>query len=138
EARQEFLAQSDRPAAAAKRLERLRRRWEGLAKAARRELTKRQSALDTTAGALEIWLRGARERAAQQAEHERKFAGDQSEFEERRLQFDAETLRLEGEREIWREQRKHYERQLAEMRDEVERVARLLIDDGPDLLSSAA
>jgi hypothetical protein len=101
-------------------------------------LEKQRSELDSAEAALELTLKAIRERSKREIERERDLAGERSEAELQRFRFEAESDRLETERIVWREQREHFERQLAQMQAEVERVARLLIDDGQEVVSSAA
>jgi hypothetical protein len=137
----ECVGQATDSAAAEKRLRRLRRRWQRLSAAAERRLAKERRELEAEAARLEEQARRCdQETAAQQA---RAAEASRRRTEGECEDFVAESAQaaLRQELLVARARCALYERQLAELRDEVERVARLLIDgragsDSPDLLAA--
>src|SRR5205823_6237888 len=135
----EFLGQTDRPEAAAKRLERLRRRWEGRTAAAQRDLAKHRARLDAEQAALDERFAAAERLAEALARQAGEAAGDRAEAESLRRRHEEHQQQLETVQATWDQLRRLYEQQLSQQRDEIERLARLLIDDDPkEELSSAA
>jgi hypothetical protein len=127
QARQDLFGQSDNPAAAAKRLERLRRHWSGRTAAAERDLEKRRKALVAEAARLNERLRQAQARSEELTAEEVRFADERAEWERGRTV--AELTAVEPAAARWPAERDRYERQLAELRGEVERLAHLLIEE---------
>jgi chromosome segregation ATPase len=139
EARREFLKDVERPDLAAKRIERLHRRWEGLAAASQRELRAYRDRLaDEDAELRQIYLELERQQEAL-ARRERDLAQRMTELENARREVANSERETETSRQIWEEQRRQYERQLAEMRAELEHSSnRLAGDDDPPAILAAA
>jgi chromosome segregation ATPase len=131
--RLEVIGRAADAAAAEKRLERLRRRCAAPTAAARRNLDRERQALGAEAKRLhELAARQEKQAAAlaaRGADLSRRLAA----WEERRAADEADRARLEGEVQALKAQRGHQERRAQALGDEVERLARLLMDDGPTL-----
>ncbi len=121
--------------AAEKRLERLRRRGAAPTATARRNIDRERQELDAEAKR----LRALGQRLDQQAEtlaaREADLSQKLAEWETRQAGAEVERTRLQGEVAMLTAWRARHEREAQALRDEVERLARLLIDDGPTLLS---
>ena len=128
--RLEILGRSPDSARAEKRLERLRRRLAGQNAAVQRQLNCERQALAREAQRLDALAEQLQEQAAVLAQRQAEFAQDLAEEEQAQAQI--ETLQACHELDMQRlhGQRVQHERQLQTLRDEVERLAQLLIDDG--------
>jgi len=130
--RQEWISKAANPKAAEKRLERLRRRWTALSALAKRSLAVERRRLEVEAKHLEdqfLHLEQSREEVvAQQTE----LSSRQAAWEEEQFASEADESRLKQELMSLRDQRSQQEQVLKELRDQVERLARLLLEgDGP-------
>jgi hypothetical protein len=132
--RLEALGKSPNSAAAEKRLRRLRRRCAAPTASAERKLTGQRRALAVEAQRLAELSRRLHDRTAALARGEADLSARLAEWEQRQVDADAAASRRDAEVESLLVQRRHHERQLQALRDEVERLARLLIDDDPTLL----
>jgi exonuclease SbcC len=128
--RQECLTRSSNSPAAEKRLERLRRRNLARIEADERQLAEERSALLAETARLE-------ERAALLRQEEEEFLARQEEWmrqvadwEQRQAEEQDAGERREQEMHRLRLQQAHDQHRLNELRDEVERIARLLLDEG--------
>ena len=119
------------PAAAAKRLERLRRRWEGLSAVAQRHLEKRCAQLAAEQADLDERFAALQRQTEEAARTTAELAGERGEAERSGDALNEQNRQLEQLRAAAEQQRQLYERQLSEMREEMDRLVRLLIDDGP-------
>jgi len=131
QARQELLEQTD-PAAATKRLERLRRRWEGLSKTSRGDLDKRRAQLNADQAALDERFARLQRQTAEAARCATELADERTEAEAQRLHYEEQNHHLDTVCATWRDQQRLYERQLAQLKDEADQLARLLIGDEMD------
>ena len=131
QARQELLEQTD-PAAATKRLERLRRRWEGLSKTTRGDLDKRRAQLNADQAALDERFAQLQRQTAEAARCATELADERTEAEAQRLHYEEQNHHLDTVCATWRDQQRLYERQLAQLKDEANQLARLLIGDEMD------
>jgi hypothetical protein len=125
EARREFLAETDRPGAAARRIERLRRRWQRQSARARRELDRQCEALTVEDSELSRIYRELQSDQVSLVEKERELAQLRATTEnDGRLAGDV-CRQLEAARAAWLEQRRGYESQIADLQAHLERVVNL-------------
>ena len=129
--RLEFLGQAPDSAAAAKRLGRLRRRWAGVVAAAERGLRRERRALEAEAVHFRDQAEEMEQRLAEAARQEEDLARRLAAWEHEQVLAEDGNARLRRELQSLQAQRALYERQLTHVRDELERVARSLID-GPE------
>jgi hypothetical protein len=132
QSRLEFLGQAPDSAAAAKRLGRLRRRWAGVVAAAERGLRRERRALEAEAARFRDQAEEVEQRLVEVAQHEEDLSRRLAAWEHEQTLAEDGNARLRRELQTLQAQRALYERQLAQVRDEVERVARALIDE-PEL-----
>lgn len=126
---QEVLGQSADSAAAARRLDKLRRRWEALSAAAFKELAEQRKALEEELADLKHDQKHLHKQAARLSTLEEELSQRQTQWEQKELLVEDELTRLRGDLEGTRTQRDRFEKQVHELRDEVERLARLLLDE---------
>jgi chromosome segregation ATPase len=131
--RLELLGRAPDSAAAEKRLERLRRRCAAPTAAARRNLDRERQALDTERKRLQALAQQLDKQTATLAEREAELTQRLAEWELSKTDADAGRARLQAEIEALMAQRVQHEREAKALRDEVERLARLLMDAGPSL-----
>jgi chromosome segregation ATPase len=127
--RQRWIARAANPKAAEKRLERLRRRWAALAASAERTLAQERKALETQAARLEERARQLQQDADELNAREAELTTREAAWEQQQLQDQAEHEKIRQELDSLRRQRQSHEQQIATLREEVERLARLLLDD---------
>src|SRR5262249_58847910 len=123
-----------------KRMEQLRRKIAERNAQAERDLARANQMLTAETARLEKRLQQLQEWEEELAVRQEKLSVGQTEWESQQARTeDAERLRLQ-ELERLHVQRQHNQRQVTELRDEVERLARLLIDHGshPDVPSHPA
>jgi chromosome segregation ATPase len=136
EARREFLKDVDRPDLAAKRVERLYRRWESLSAATQRELRAYRDRLaDEDAELRQIYLELERQQE-ELSRRDRDLAQRLTELEDERRRIVADGRELETVRRTWETQREQYEEQLASMRRELNRLTHP-DDEAPAMLAAA-
>jgi hypothetical protein len=136
--RLELLGQSVDSAAGERRLEKLRRRWSALSVAAGRRLAQERRALEAEGDRLQELANLLEREAAVLALREEELASRQADWEQEQALRETEDARLRQELQSLQGQRDVYERQLRQVRDEVERVARGLIDGAePPMLTVA-
>jgi hypothetical protein len=123
------LSQVEDPAAMAKHLERLRRRWAAAGVEAKRDLRGERRALRADAARFLHQLRQLEGRLNATANRERKLAGRLAAWEHERALAEDGNARLRRELQSLQTQGTLYEQQLGQAREEVERVARFLIED---------
>lgn len=126
--RQRWISRAANPKAAEKRLERFRRRWAALAVSAERALAQERKALENQAARLEARARQVQQDADEVTGLEAELSTRQAAWEQQQLQDQAEHERLRQEVYCLRAQRQADERQLETLREEVERLARFLLD----------
>jgi len=139
-ARQELIQQSKRPEQGRKRLEHWRRRAEGTLAAARRDLNRRQAAVEAEEKRLSAEFHRLQLQMEESLRREHELTSAQAELEQRAILVSVRQRGMEQREAKWQQQRQTYEKQLNGLQSEIERLARLLIecDDGPDVLASAA
>jgi chromosome segregation ATPase len=126
--RAECLDKADRPDAAAKRLERIERQWSASCAGLARELERLRATVEAAAARLDDRSRRARQEVQQAAASRAALDDRAAEIEREELALEAERARAEGQLAQGRARWERAERRAEELRDEVERVARLLID----------
>jgi chromosome segregation ATPase len=131
--RHECTARSAHPAAAERRLEQLRRRWAALSGAAQRRLDSERHRLEAEAARLEEQARLLREQTDEALAHEADLSSRQAAWESQQAQAAAEQDQIRRELRSLYHQRDQDERQVAVLRDEVERLARVLLTEGDTL-----
>jgi hypothetical protein len=128
--RQEWLGRVPNPVKAEKRIERLARKIADRNREAERHLARASQLLTSETARLEKHLEHVQGWEEELANRQEELSERQTEWESQQARAeDGERLRLQ-ELERLHLQRQHYQRQVEELRDEVERLARLLIEDG--------
>jgi chromosome segregation ATPase len=128
--RQECLTKGSNPKIVEKRLERFRRRWCAQHAAAERSLAGEKESLDTQAAHLEERLRHLHQAEQDLTAQEADLSDRQSAWEKTKLLAEMEQGKLTREVQMLHRQREHYEEQVGDLRDEIERLAHLLLDQG--------
>jgi hypothetical protein len=126
--RLEIVGQAEDAAAAERQLERLRRRWAGLFSDAQRSLAGERQALQVEIGRVEARWRQVEGEVAALARREADLNTRRIEWEDHQFHVDEANVRLRKELESLRFERGQQERQLAALRDEVERMALTLLE----------
>jgi hypothetical protein len=126
--RLEIVGQAEDAAAAERQLERLRRRWAGIFSEAERSLGRERQALQAEFDRIEARSRQVEGNVATVVRREADLTTRRTEWEDHQLHVDEANLRLRKELESLRFERSQQERQLAALRDEVERMAHTLLD----------
>jgi len=134
---QECISKAAQPAGAARRLERLRRKWEGLASEATKALQAQRQAIEKQAAEVEAHHARLTEQANKLTAREAEVARQLSTWEQARLLNEEETSRLKNDLHVSQIQRDRYEQQTHELHDEVERLARLLLDEPAPVILAA-
>lgn len=125
--RQKYIDQAPDPAEAAKRLEGLQQRLATVFTRAATDYRQHRESLREEIARLEERY-GAVNRALEQVvAREAALAAREAAWEERRTHTEHEADRLRRETQRLREQRAAYERQITDLRDEVERLARQIL-----------
>jgi chromosome segregation ATPase len=127
--RQEFIGQAHNPKAAEKRLENLRRHWAARSAASTQALGKQRRDLEAEARRLEEQLQQLHRDRDDLAAREAEWASQQSAWEHEQALVEGEHAKLRHEVQSLHQQREHYEHQLATVQEEVERLARLLLEE---------
>jgi chromosome segregation ATPase len=133
--RLEVIGRAPDSAAAEKRLERLRRRCAAPTAAARRNLDRERQALDAERTRLQEKAAQLDRQAATLAEREADLTRRLAEWEAGKVGAETAHARLRAEVASLTARRAYREREAQALRDEVERLARLMMDDGPTLLT---
>lgn len=121
---------------AEQRLERMRRRWVTQNAEALRNVSRERAALYAELKAIERRYDELNRRAAETAAAAMELTEKQTAWDQQQMRLETERARLEGDLHNAQQQRLFAEQQLAAMREEVERIARALLDEpGPALLS---
>lgn len=129
EFQQELIARSEQPAGAARRLEKLRKRWTALSAASTKTLTVQRQALEKEAAELQAYHARLKQQADKIAAQEAELARQVTTWERSQMQANIEMGRMRTDLHISQSQRDRYEQQVHSLHDEVERVARLLMDE---------
>jgi hypothetical protein len=128
--RQEALTRIENPAGQ-RRLERLRRRWLTHNAHALRAVKQERQALEGELLALEARFAEAHKRAGEAAEAALTLADRQTAWEKKKVLLAARFSQLQQELKGTRERRACAEKQLARLKEDIERIARELLDE-PD------
>ncbi len=139
--RKEFLSKVENPAAE-RRLERLRCRWVTLNASSIRTATREREAVKTMLETLEDRFGALQQRSDAIAQTELEFIEKQNAWEHKQALAASRQTRIQHELQMAEAQRNLSEQQVARMKEEIERIARALIDE-PDppakqVLSQAA
>jgi hypothetical protein len=126
--RLEIVGQAEDAAAAERQLERLRRRWAGLFADGERSLARERQALQAEIGRVEARCRQVEGEVTALARREAELTTRRTEWEDHQFHVDEANVRLRKELESLRFERGQQERQLAALRDEVERMALTLLE----------
>ncbi len=132
--RLEAIAQSPNSPAAEKRLERLRRRCAASTVSARRNLDRERQTLEAEQKRLQELAADLDQQSAALDQRDAELARQLADWEHSTAAADEARERLQAELQIVSAQRARLEQETQTLRDEVERLARLLMDDGPTLL----
>jgi pSer/pThr/pTyr-binding forkhead associated (FHA) protein len=127
--RQECVPQAADSAAVEKRLERLRRRWAALSLNAERNLAQNRQALLAELHHLDERHQELHLHAQKVAAQEVKLANLHTTWEKDQGRFKDKYDQMRQQLQILVAQRHRYESQIADLREEVERVAQLLLDE---------
>jgi chromosome segregation ATPase len=127
--RQTFIARTPDPKAADKRLKQLRGRWAAQFASAKQILVRERRLLEAETARLEEYARQLGQQADDLDRRETELAGQEASREEERLVLETGQARLRQELATLQRQREHYEHQVAQLRDEVDRLARLLLEE---------
>lgn len=119
---------------AGRRLERLRGRWAASFVTLQRAIAQERDAVKTELAHLESRYRQLQQLTNKTVLKEAELAQQLSTWEREHLLADEEKEKRRGQLLIWQAQRERYERERQQLRDEVERLARLMIDEGNDPL----
>jgi chromosome segregation ATPase len=141
QSRQEYLGRATDPAAAEKRLEQLRRRWAALSTTTQRALLQERQSLEARANRLEEQTRQLHQQTQELTQQETEFQSRVAAWEHQQLLAEEAQGKQRQELHSLRSQRQRYEQQLDVLRDEVERLARLLLGEtvpGPFVVGQAA
>jgi hypothetical protein len=136
--RLEIVARATDSPAAEKRLEKLRRRCSAVTAAALKRLIKERQGLVAEADRLTKLAEIVRVQSSALARREAELAQQRSGWEKEQLHRSSEQARLESEMRGLKVQRERAERQVQSLRDEVERLARLLFEETPARSGMAA
>jgi chromosome segregation ATPase len=128
--RQRVLRQVSNPTAATKKLERLRRRGAALSAAAERQLAQDRQALEEEASRLEERFHHVRDLLEEINVREADLSTREVAWEHDRLQADLTVAKLRQQVDALQAQRAIYEQQVSDLNEEVDRLARLLMDEG--------
>jgi hypothetical protein len=132
--RLEVIGRAPDSAAAEKRLERLRRRCAAPTAAARRNLDRERQALEAETRRVHHLAQQTEKQATALAQREADLSRRLADWELAQVGAEADRARLLADVQSLTAQRNRHQREAQALRDEVERLARLMIDDGPTLL----
>jgi hypothetical protein len=126
--RQEFVTQADEPAAAANRLDLLRRRWEDLGATSEQRLLRERFLLEAQVPRLEIRFQELTKQAEAIALREEGLARREAAWDHGRALAEADSDRLRQEVRRLRTEEEASRRQVEQLTHEVERLTHLLTD----------
>jgi chromosome segregation ATPase len=132
--RQDYLAGTEDAAAAERGVERLRRRWAKLKAATVRATSEGRQKLQDEAVQLEAHYAVLQKQGETLAQRERSLVELQTTVEHRETLARAQEVRTHKEVQQLRAQRDFYEKEARELRDEVERISRQLLNEPDDIL----
>jgi hypothetical protein len=129
--RLEVVGRAPDAAAADKRIERLRRRCAAATAAVRRNLARERQALHVETKRVQEWAQRLDKQAAELAARETDLSRRLTAWENDRAGDATARARLQAEVQALTARRARHEHEAQALRDEVERLARLLMEDGP-------
>jgi len=127
--RLECINKADDPVAADKRLEQLRQRWSELSESIKQATVQERRDLESERRRLQEELRHLQDREEKCVALEVELSKRQAASEEKQALAEIERRELHQQMHGLRVQRDFCEQRLQELRDEVERLARLLLED---------
>jgi hypothetical protein len=125
EARAEFLVETGRPKSTARRIERLRRRWERQSLVAKRELVRQRDALAVEDAELRQVYGELLTDQVKLVQHEQRLAQQLTEAEDEHRRAGDANRQLESARAAWLEERRAYESQISGLRADLAQLADL-------------
>lgn len=128
--RQEVLVRTDDSAAGERRLQRLRRRWLTQQAEALRAVKRGRQALQAELAAISARSADLERRAAEVARADAELTDKLTAWEHKQILASTRHTRLQQALQTAHAERACLERELSKMRDEIERVARALLDEG--------
>jgi chromosome segregation ATPase len=136
--KQQYVVAAGHPAAAEKQIQQLRRTWTDASAAARQELANDRKALDFQMSRLQELFRRTRKLAGEVAVRAAHQSERETAEEHKEVLAASDSAKIRQEVRSLRAHRAVSEREIAALRDEVERLARMLIDESPNASSHAA
>jgi chromosome segregation ATPase len=132
--RLECIGQSPDPPAAEKQLGKLRRHWASLSASAERTIERQRKLLKAEFARLEEEHAGVRKQARELASLEAALVEAQTAWEEEQRLTKDKQEQIQQELNTLQTHRNVHENQVEQLRDEVEHVARLLLDENEHIL----
>jgi hypothetical protein len=132
--RQEYLTGTEDAAAAERGVERLRRRWIRQNAAIVRSTTEGRRQLQAEAAQLHAHYALFRQQTEALTQREANLAERQAALEHRETLAKSHEIRMQAELAQMQAQRDRYEKQSGELREEVERIALLLLQESSDMM----
>jgi hypothetical protein len=130
--RQALLGRTHDPTAADKRIKQLRGRWAMRFAAAKETLTREQRRLEAEGARVDSLAQELHEQANALDTRESELARREGSREGERLVKETVQDHLRQELSYLQRQRGHYEREISQLREEVDRLARLLLDESAE------
>jgi hypothetical protein len=127
--RQECVSQATNPRAAERRLQRLQQRWATQSAHTARDLARQRQQLEEQAAQLQQQQEALGRRLAAVSTREHALLRRRTDWEQQQLVAEAELRKWRQEVHALQAQRDGAQRQIAELREEIDRLARLLLDD---------
>lgn len=132
---QEVMGQAANPASAERRLQRLRIRWASHLVESQKALQAERQKLEADAGDLQERHGRFQKQLVRLNQREEELAERLRKWEEDRLRVGDELAHIRQDLEVTQSHRDRFEKQVIDLRDEVERIARLLIDETQPILT---
>ena len=130
--KQQYVVSSGHPAVAEKHIQLLRREWTDASASARQELASDRKTLDFQMSRLQELFRRTRKLAGEVAVRAAHQSEREAAEEHKEALTASDSAKIRQELRSLRAHRAVSEREIAALRDEVERLARLLIDESPN------
>jgi chromosome segregation ATPase len=135
--KQQYVVSAGHPAVAEKQIQQLRREWTDASATARQELANDRKALDFQMTRLQELFRRTRKLAGEVAVRAAHQSERETAEEHKEALAASDNAKTRQELRSLRARRAVSEREIAALRDEVERLARLLLDETPIALHAA-
>jgi chromosome segregation ATPase len=136
--KQQYVVSAGHPAVAEKQIHQLRREWADASATARQELANDRKALDFQMTRLQELFRRTRKLAGEVAVRASHQSERETAEEHKEVLAASDSAKVRQELRSLRAHRAVSEREIAALRDEVERLARLLLDEAPPAPHAAA